>query len=169
MLPVGQGFKGTEMKKRGKHFAGKNGIPARFRPEAVTQWRHTIDMQQGLDRDQRDELERTVLVAFEALRTGKANVDQFAKLEGAVELSGKLCASGIGKEYAGVVEQARVALERIKRRAATVGKFGIDGPAIEPLRTALALHTEHLRTCARREVMEAVHSLEKSTNQRKAA
>lgn len=148
------------MRKRGKHFKGKGGLHPRFDPVALSQPFHTIGWQHGLDADQRDTLERAVLVAYEALRTGKANADQVAKLVGAVEISGELCKTGLGAEYADIIEQARVALERIKRRAATLGgRYVIDGPAAEPLQTAIALHVEHLRHSAKREVGEAVERL----------
>lgn len=85
-----------------------------------------------------------VRIAFESLRTGKAEESDFHTLAAAVNIS-MVCAEKIDP----LVEQScvagRDALMRVHKRHAETGLWGLDGPAFAEIEQAIEIYEELIR------------------------
>lgn len=66
--------------------------------------------------------------------------DHFHTLAAALNIAGRFCNSGIGQEFSAEITAGIAALERVRQRGTTTGRWVLDGDALNDISKALDVH-----------------------------
>jgi hypothetical protein len=82
--------------------------------------------------------------------------DHFHTLAAAINIAGRFCEMGIGAEYAGEIEAAIAALNRVRLRAQRLGKWALDGEGLTQVARALEIHDAQMQSVTYNELRASI-------------
>ncbi|MFM0058505.1 hypothetical protein PQR64_23065 [Paraburkholderia phytofirmans] len=104
----------------------------------------------------RAELLEPVEQAFEALREGKASMEQWYAIDNALRLSEALIGLNIGNNLAAAIRAGRTALDEVGDRLRATGSSTCRSPELALIREATELYQIQLGLCTQGEMSKAV-------------
>lgn len=94
-------------------------------------------------------------IAFEALRTGKANIDDFATLVDTANIT-LVRSESVDQRCVEACNTAIAALHRIHSRQKTTGRWGLDGPAFLELGVMIDLYDQFIENSSPQQMKEVL-------------
>lgn len=102
--------------------------------------------------------------AINALLEGRAGYAHWEKLVYAANVTRVLADMGIGDQYGDMIEQGMIAVQKIKERFDTTGKWGIDGDGRRALSEMEDLHRAQLEAATEGEIAAAIQGMWRRIN-----
>lgn len=122
----------------------------------VIQRMSAAQSKEPLNKAQLTELAIAYHGALEAMRIGQGTEADFDTLGQAHNIAVILAEAGLGRDWIETIRDARKALEAVRERAKTVGRFVFDGPGLKAITDMVAIHDAQLEQITEGEVIAAV-------------
>lgn len=119
-------------------------------------WAHTIELQHPMVPDQLDGLGLAVHNAIQRMRLGLGDEQAWSDLAVATNISLILCERGWGSEHEADIITAQEALMRAQLRARDTGRWAFDGPGMQAVNHAIAVHELQLAVAPRVDCVAAM-------------
>jgi hypothetical protein len=136
------------MKKRNKKYN-----PERHSKDKLAAF-HAINLSMPVSDNAKSQLLIGIHSALKAFTNGVAEKVHFDTLASTVDLTMMMSQTLFERAYWDEINLARNAMIRCRERFAQKGKLGLDGPAYEDLKLAIAIHEEQLSHVTGAEVMK---------------
>lgn len=139
------------MRKRGKRFSTKRDPNSLVKALVGV---HTIDKEQQLD------LELAYRLAFQSLRSGNGQEDDFHTIACSLNIA-LVMAERWNRSWLEPIKKAQDGLMRCLERSSRLGKWGLDGEAMTAISEALAVHDLQLKITTQHEIKLCIAEVHK--------
>lgn len=127
--------------------------------------RYELDPRRPMSDDQITDLAVSFRLAFVQMLNGYANEENWGCCVCSLNIALVLAEWGYGEDYIPHFNGALEGAFRAKLRAGRTGKWGFDGPAIQSIKEAFAIHEEQLKVAPKQQIRDALQEVHQRMNE----